>query len=153
MQEKLLRMRLSSTKKRSGKDSRPDGHDFRGGTRGKYYQGYKNGSLKIVDAMKVRKTNTHKGQRMARKETVTEVIDGDTFKTSRRKYAVRLANVDAPEKGRPGAKQATEALRKMIEGKEVVVETVARDKYRRSVAKVKVGRESVNKKMKAVVKE
>jgi endonuclease YncB( thermonuclease family) len=153
MQEKLLNMRLSSTKKKVDEESHVGRHDFRGGTRGKYYEVYKQGSLKIVNAMDGRKTNSHKGQSMVRKERVTEVIDGDTFKTSRRKHAVRLADVDAPEKGRPGAKQATEALRKMIEGKEVAVETVARDKYGRSVAKVKVGRESVNKKMKSVVGE
>ncbi len=33
------------------------------------------------------------------KEKVTKVIDGDTFMTSRRKIPVRLADVNAPEKG------------------------------------------------------
>lgn len=82
-----------------------------------------------------------------RKEKVTRVIDGDTFKTDRRVHPVRLADVDAPEKGRPGGTKATEALRKLIGGKEVTVDTVARDSYGRSVAKVKVGRQSVNKAM------
>ena len=84
---------------------------------------------------------------MGRKEKVTRVIDGDTFETSRRKKPVRLADVDAPEKGQRGYAKATEALRKMIEGEEVRIETVARDKYGRAVAKVYKGRESVNKKM------
>ena len=82
---------------------------------------------------------------MARKERVTRVIDGDTFETSSRKHSVRLANVDAPEKGTKGAAAATRALKNLIEGKTVSVDTVARDKYRRSVANVKVGRSSVNK--------
>lgn len=32
---------------------------------------------------------------MTRKERVTKVIDGDTFKTTSRKNPVRLANIDA----------------------------------------------------------
>lgn len=85
---------------------------------------------------------------MARKEKVTRVIDGDTFETSSRKKSVRLANVDAPEKGEPGSAGAKEKLEKLILGQEVRVDTVARDKYGRAVARVYRGRESVNKKMK-----
>ena len=90
---------------------------------------------------------------MARKEKVTKVIDGDTFRTASRKNPVRLANVDAPEKGEPGSAKATEALRKMIEGEEVRIETVSRDQYGRAVANVYVGRESVNKKMQKKLKQ
>lgn len=82
---------------------------------------------------------------MARRERVTRVIDGDTFETASRKHPVRLANVDAPEKGKSGAAKATKALQSLVEGKEVSIQTVARDKYGRSVANVKVGRYSVNK--------
>ncbi len=89
---------------------------------------------------------------MARKEKVTKVIDGDTFETSSRKNPVRLAKVDAPEKGEPGAAKATDALRKMIQGEEVSIDTVARDSYGRSVANVKVGGKSVNKAMKGKLK-
>jgi endonuclease YncB( thermonuclease family) len=84
---------------------------------------------------------------MARKERVTRVIDGDTFETANRKRSIRLANVDAPEKGKKGGAKATQSLRNLIAGETVSVETVARDKYGRSVAKVKVGRKSVNKAM------
>jgi endonuclease YncB( thermonuclease family) len=84
--------------------------------------------------------------RMAkRKETVTRVIDGDTFRTSSRKHSVRLANVDAPEKGTKGGSKATQKLKSLIQGKKVEVNTVARDTYGRAVANVKVGRTSVNK--------
>lgn len=89
---------------------------------------------------------------MSRRGKVTKVIDGDTFKTASRKNPVRLANVDAPEKGERGSIKATEALRKMIEGEEVRIDTVSRDKYGRAVANVYVGRESVNKKMQKKLK-
>jgi len=84
---------------------------------------------------------------MERKEKVTKVIDGDTFETASRKNPVRLANVDAPEKRQPGAAKATQALRNLIQGEEVSIDTVARDQYGRSVENVKVGRKSVNKAM------
>ena len=80
-----------------------------------------------------------------RKEIVTKVIDGDTFLTQSRRHPVRLANVNSPEKGRKGGAKATQQLKKLIQGKKVVVHTVARDVYGRAVAKVKVGHKSVNK--------
>ncbi len=85
---------------------------------------------------------------MARKEIVSRVIDGDTFVTKDRKNPVRLASVDTPEKGQPGYDSATKALRRMIRGKEVSINTKARDHYGRSVANVKVGNKSVNRAMK-----
>ncbi|MDY6986906.1 MAG: thermonuclease family protein [Thermodesulfobacteriota bacterium] len=81
---------------------------------------------------------------MERKETVTRVIDGDTFETASRKRPVRLAKVNAPEKGALGAGAATQALRQLVEGETVSIETVARDKCGRSVANVKKGSRSVN---------
>ncbi|RMF20105.1 MAG: hypothetical protein D6760_12320 [Deltaproteobacteria bacterium] len=89
---------------------------------------------------------------MARKERVTKVIDGDTFMTASRKNPVRLADADAPEKGQPGAATATEALRTLIQGEEASIKTVARDRYGRSVARVRLGRKSVNKAMKEKLK-
>ena len=67
---------------------------------------------------------------MARKEKVTKVIDGDTFQTASRKNPVRLANVNAPEKGQAGAAKATKTLKNMIQGKEVTVDTVDRARRR-----------------------
>ena len=84
---------------------------------------------------------------MPRKEKVTREIDGDTFMTNKRKNAVRLANVDTPEKKEPGFQKAKKELEKLIKGKEVIIDTVARDTYGRSVAKVKIGTRSVNKAM------
>ncbi len=84
---------------------------------------------------------------MPRKEKVTKVIDGDTFMTDKRKNPVRLANVDTPEKRQPGYQRAKKELEKLVLGQEVSIDTVARDKYSRSVAKVKIGTRSVNKAM------
>ena len=84
---------------------------------------------------------------MGRKEIVIRVIDGDTFQTASRKKPVRLANVNAPGKGRPGAAQATRILRNLIEGERVRIEPICRDSYGRTLAKVYLGRESVNRKL------
>ena len=80
---------------------------------------------------------------MPRKETVTRVIDGDTFKTKSRKHPVRLANVEAPDKNQPGFTVATKKLKGLIGGKKVMVDTVGRS-YGRAVANVQVGDKSVN---------
>ena len=85
---------------------------------------------------------------MARNEKVTRVIDGDTFMTSSRKKPVRLANYDAPEKGKRGYKVSKDALTTLISGKTVTIDVKARDVYGRAVANVKVGRRSVNAAMK-----
>ena len=90
---------------------------------------------------------------MARKERVSKIIDGDTFKTKSRKNPVRLANVDAPEKGQPGSSKARNQLADLIQGDEVIIDTVARDKFRRSVARVYKDGKSVNKEMQRRVKK
>jgi micrococcal nuclease len=82
------------------------------------------------------------------KEKVTKVRDGDTFETNKRKNAIRLIELDTPEKGQPGYTKAKNALEDLILGEEVTVNTVARDKFGRALAKVMLGRRSVNKAMK-----
>jgi len=84
---------------------------------------------------------------MARKERVTRVIDGDSFKTRSRKNSVRLANVNAPEKDQRGFSKAKNQLANLIQGQEVLIDTVAHDRFRRSVAKVYKSGKSVNKEM------
>ncbi len=85
---------------------------------------------------------------MKRKEKVNKVYDGDTFKTKQRQRPVRLAGIDTPEKGEPGYIKAKKALENLILGEEVTIDTQARDKYRRAVAKVKKGNKSINEAMK-----
>lgn len=82
------------------------------------------------------------------KVKVSKVPDGDTFVTQDG-TKVRLANVNAPEKGQRGAPRARSDLRRLISRKQVNVETVARDPYGRVVANVKVGNKSVNKAMRS----
>lgn len=88
-----------------------------------------------------------------RKETVTKVIDGDTFRTKSRIKPVRLANVDAPERGTRAGNTATNRLRTLIQGKKVEVNSIARDVYGRAVANVKVDGKSVNNIVKKNVKK
>lgn len=90
---------------------------------------------------------------MARNEKVTRVIDGDTFMTSSRKKPVRLANYNAPERGKPGYKASKDVLESMISGKTVTIDVKARDVYGRAVANVKVGGRSVNAAMRKRTKK
>jgi endonuclease YncB( thermonuclease family) len=80
------------------------------------------------------------------RERVEFVIDGDTVKLAGGER-VRLLGIDAPEmrKGKPGrsgpfpepgAKEATAALKRMIEGKVVRVARRGRDKYDRTLARL-----------------
>ena len=80
---------------------------------------------------------------MTRKAKVTRVVDGDTFRTASGR--VRLANVYAPERGTKGGAKATQNLRDLVGGKTVTIDTLARDRYGREIANVKVGNKSVNK--------
>jgi len=84
---------------------------------------------------------------MGRKETVTRVIDGTTFRTASRKNPVRLADVNAPEMGQYGGDAARRALREMIRGETVLIESVGRDRHGCSVAQVYKNEESVNQLM------
>ncbi len=85
---------------------------------------------------------------MPRNEKVTKVIDGDTFRTNMRKHPVRLANVDTPEKNQAGFSKAKNALKNLIQGETVTIDTKARDIYNRAVANVKIENKSVNNAMK-----
>jgi endonuclease YncB( thermonuclease family) len=76
------------------------------------------------------------------------VGDGNTFETASRRNPVRLANVNSPEKGRSGSASAKKALEDLMLGETVTIETEDRDSYGRYVAKVKLGRRSVNETMK-----
>ncbi|MFC1728216.1 thermonuclease family protein [Nanoarchaeota archaeon] len=83
------------------------------------------------------------------RRTVKRVLDGDTFETLRKingSNRVRLANVNAPERGSSGGRKATNVLRGMIGGKTVTVNPVGRS-YGRTVAKVSSDRRSVNRRM------
>ena len=74
---------------------------------------------------------------------VVRVIDGDTIIVRYRgkEERVRLLCIDTPERGERGFNEATEAMRRLVEGREVVLEfekpgVEARDRYGRLLAYV-----------------
>ena len=78
---------------------------------------------------------------------VIEVQDGDTFIATdgNIKFRVRIAAMDAPEKGQPYSKIATYRLKEMIEDKEVEIVPVDKglDRYSRVLGFVKLNGEDV----------
>lgn len=79
---------------------------------------------------------------------VVAVLDGDTVlvvATGRggRPIKVRLADIDAPEKDQSWGGEASRALAEKVLRREVDVETRARDKYGRTVARLLMGRRDI----------
>jgi len=73
---------------------------------------------------------------------VKRVIDGDTFQTHTKVNGsnyVRIAGKNAPEKYQFGGNQATQKLRRQIQGKVVTLQPIGRS-YSRVVAKVRHNR-------------
>lgn len=77
---------------------------------------------------------------------VTKVIDGDSLKVRKGKknYELRLYGIDAPEYDQPFAGKAKKFVKKKISGKKVQVIPIERDKYKRLVAIVVLGDETIN---------
>ena len=69
---------------------------------------------------------------------VTSVIGGDTFNTSINTSikTVRLANINAPESGTLQGQKSANYLKMLVEGKRVVIKSVATDVYGHVVAHV-----------------
>lgn len=70
---------------------------------------------------------------------VVGVSDGDTLTVldaSLQQFKIRLAGIDAPEKGQPYGNRAKESLSEMVFNKQVVVESSKEDRYRRKIGKV-----------------
>jgi len=67
-----------------------------------------------------------------------EVIDGDTFTVQQGQTTekIRLCGVDAPESEQPLGAEAEALVRNLIEGEEVGIVPVERDRYGRQVAEV-----------------
>lgn len=83
------------------------------------------------------------GSLVASAETITgrvvAVSDGDTLTVldaSLQQFKIRLAGIDAPEKGQPFGNRAKESLSEMVFNKQVMVEFNKEDRYRRKVGKV-----------------
>ena len=60
---------------------------------------------------------------------VTDITDGDTIRVEidGTEYDLRYVGIDTPEVGQPGAKAATQANRRLVYGKRVLLETDASD--------------------------
>jgi len=73
----------------------------------------------------------------ARAETVLiqRVVDGDTA-ISTGGERIRLACIDAPERGSKGAAAATRSLREQVEGRLVGIRRITRDRYGRTVGEL-----------------
>jgi len=82
---------------------------------------------------------------MVIRRKVKKVIDGDTFqiytKVNGSNY-VRIAGKDAPERSQFGGAQATQKLKRQIQGKVVTLQPVGRS-YSRVVAKVRRNRKLI----------
>ena len=79
---------------------------------------------------------------------IKRTIDGDTVVTTTGER-VRLACIDAPERGSKGAAAATRSLREQVEGRRTGVRRITRDRYGRTVGELfpngqNVGEELVN---------
>ena len=74
------------------------------------------------------------------KGKVIKVYDGDTItvldELDGGKFRIRLAGIDAPEKGQPGDKEATAFLTRRLLGEQVSVRYKAIDIYRRPLGTV-----------------
>lgn len=79
---------------------------------------------------------------------VVQIIDGDTLvvlpKCAELELHIRLAGIDAPEKGMAHAQAATQSLKELAWGKTALVQWHKRDKYGRLVGKVIVDEIDLN---------
>ena len=69
---------------------------------------------------------------------VVQVYDGDSLyvEDNSKFYPVRLAYIDAPEKGQPFSVEASFFLKKMVSHRFVLLDVVSKDKYNRIVAEL-----------------
>lgn len=78
---------------------------------------------------------------------VVSVADGDTvtlLDTENKQYKIRLAGIDAPEKGQPFGKQSKANLSLLAFGRIALAECSKQDRYKRHVCKVLVNEVDVN---------
>ncbi len=72
---------------------------------------------------------------MASTVNIRSCYDGDTCRTTAGER-IRLACIDAPERGRAGSYAASLALRGMVQGKQVGIRRITSDRYGRTVAEL-----------------
>lgn len=78
---------------------------------------------------------------------VVGVTDGDTvtlLDAGQRQHKIRLAGIDAPEKGQAFGHRSKQALSDLVFGQDVVVAYSKKDRYGRIVGKIEAGGRDVN---------
>lgn len=84
------------------------------------------------------------------KGKVIRISDGDTvvvLDESNIQHRIRLDGIDAPEKGQPFGKKATDFVKELIAGKIVTVHWQKKDRYGRILGYVLIGEINVNKEL------
>ncbi len=81
---------------------------------------------------------------------VVGVTDGDSITCltpEKQQVKIRMNAIDAPERGQPFGNRAKQALSDLVFGKDVEVEDLGTDKYKRTIGRVTVGQLDVNHEM------
>lgn len=80
---------------------------------------------------------------------VVAVLDGDTMDVlvERKPVRVRLAEIDAPEKGQPFGTRSRQALAASVHGQQVTVITVGNDRYGRVIGTLYLDGQNINRMM------
>jgi len=81
---------------------------------------------------------------------VVAIADGDTLAVldeSKTQHKIRLAGIDAPEKGQPFGTKAREALSDKVFQQSVRVDVIDIDRYRREVGRIYLGERFINMEM------
>jgi len=78
--------------------------------------------------------------------TVAEVFDGDSFNLNgakNQRIRVRIAGIDAPEKGQPYSTKARESLEALLKSGEIQLSPVKKDRFDRWVSNVSVANQDI----------
>lgn len=80
---------------------------------------------------------------------VMEVADGDSIKVMSKGdyYYIRLAYIDAPERGQPFSKKSKKYLSDLIFEKLIFIKAHGQDKFRRLVGEVFLEKKNINREM------
>lgn len=81
---------------------------------------------------------------------VISVQDGDSFTLltpERKQVKIRVAEIDAPERGQPYGNRARQELTRLIKDQHVTVETQVVDRYGRIVGKPIIGDKDITAEM------
>lgn len=80
---------------------------------------------------------------------VLRITDGDTIvvQQNNKQFRVRLVNIDAPERGQPYGRWATNKLKAIINNRPVTVRYQKKDQYNRILGRVYTAEGEVNREM------